>query len=658
MSRVGAWSCLAATYALIVTSAVQAQSIDPKAVAQQVGTQGQAQVAGTVTNQSAPQQVPGYQGTSVPQSQYLDSPDQLGGDGATVAAASQPYQIVVDPNRAQYTGAPADLTNAKTVEASPRSFTGVGASANGAQGTCTQLPASPPSQSTYYDSCEIGQAETDQTVTCNIVWNDQVSSSHGYTCTTATIDRVVKTCITKKGPVCTEYTTSYAPVTGSAGPDQASSCTTLAAASGCSKTASTITRGIGPVPTAIQDFGSGKPYSLDGQTDTYSCSAAITPMAAQSATATFFIDNGKSAFTTTWTISTPATLDDGVVATYSGSTKDDSDCQKKIAGLTCEPPTQTCTDASPTTRSIDGVPVEHDCWQWQASYQCATLVPGNSCAAIKARGDSCTFDHEQCLDNPQVGDCQVKSEVYKCTTPNPTQNPGVLSCGADVYCIDGSCTQMPASPSPDIANALVAINAMGDATKQFNTTNLTIFDGTATGCHKPLFGLVNCCAGKVSGMLTAASSAVALAGILTGNYAFLLGMVTQFLVIFLCSHEEMLLDVEDRMGLCSYIGEYCSQKALFVCTTKRLSYCCFQSKLARVIQEQGRAQLGMTFGTPHTPDCGGFTIAEFQKLDLSKMDFSEVFSDFTSAVSLPSSLQSSAEIQQKVQQYYQQAQGK
>jgi conjugal transfer mating pair stabilization protein TraN len=394
---------------------------------------------------------------------------------------------------------------------------------------------------------------------------------------------------------------------------------------------------------------------MDRETDTYSCSAAVTPMAAQSETDTVAVFTGRAFGSANWTIANPATVDDGSTSTYSGSTIDNSDCQAKTAGLTCEPPTQVCTDASPTTRTVDGVPVEHDCWQWQATYQCATLTPANSCATIQARG-SCSFDHEECLDDPQVGDCKVASEVYKCTTPNASQNPGVQTCGGDVYCLDGSCTQLPTSPTPDIANALVAINAMGDATKQLNTTNFTIFDGQATGCHKPLFGLVNCCAGKVSGMLTAASSAIALAGILTGNFGFLLGMVTQFLVIFLCSHEEMLLDVEDRMGLCHYIGEYCSQKALFVCTTKRLTYCCFQSKLSRVIQEQGRAQLGMNFGSPKNPDCSGFTVAEFQQLDLSKMDFSEVFSDFTSAASLPASMQTTTEIQQKIQQYYTQAQ--
>ncbi len=660
MIRLGAWSCLAATYAFIVTSSVQGQTLDPKAVAQQVATQGQAQVAGTVTNQASPAQVPGYQGTDIAQSQYLDNPSQLAGDGATVAASSQPYQIVVDPARAQYTGAPAALANAKIVEANPRSFTGTGVSAGASQGTCIQLPASPPSQTVYYDSCEIGQAETDQAVTCNVGWNNQVSVTHKYTCSTTTIDERVVTCRTPDGRFCTNETVTYVPfITGhpgnasiSSGTGSVSSCTSLAASAQCSKTSSTIVRGVSSAPELISDFVSGA--TMDRETDTYSCSAVVTPMAAQNENDTVAVFTGRAFGSANWTIANPATVDDGSTSTYSGSTIENSDCQAKTAGLTCEPPTQVCTDASPTTRTIDGVPVEHDCWQWQATYQCATLTPANSCATIQARG-SCSFDHEQCLDDPQVGDCKVKSEVYKCTTPNAAQNPGVQTCGGDVYCLDGSCTQLPTSPTPDIANALVAINAMGDATKQFDPNALTIFDGTATGCHKPLFGLVNCCAGKVSGMLTAASSAVALAGILTGSYTFLLSMVTQFLVLFLCSQQEMLLDVEDRMGLCTYVGEYCSQKALFVCTTKRLTYCCYQSELARVIQEQGRAQLGLNFGTPQNPNCSGFTVAQFSQLDLSKMDFSEVFSNFTSAVSLPSSLQTSAQIQSQVQQYYQNA---
>jgi conjugal transfer mating pair stabilization protein TraN len=67
----------------------------------------------------------------------------------------------------------------------------------------------------------------------------------------------------------------------------------------------------------------------------------------------------------------------GPIQTYQGSTVDNSDCQAKLKALptgeTCLQPTQVCVDASPTTRTINGVAVTHDCWQWQATYQCSTL---------------------------------------------------------------------------------------------------------------------------------------------------------------------------------------------------------------------------------------------------------------------------------------------
>lgn len=350
-------------------------------------------------------------------------------------------------------------------------------------------------------------------------------------------------------------------------------------------------------------------------------------------------------------------------ATYScpaGTTVSGANCIATVAttgsgganGMNCMPPTQVCVDSSPATRIVDGVAVTHDCWQWQATYQCGTLTSANDCPTLQAKSN-CSFDHEVCLDDPPSGTCQVRSEIYKCTTPSASTGSTAYSCSGDVYCLDGSCTQIPRSSSPDLAKTLVAINAMGDATKQFDTTNLTIFDGQATGCHKPLFGLVNCCAGKVSGLLTGASAVTAMTGLLTGNFTMLLGLVTQFLPLLMCSREEMLLDVKDRVGLCHYVGEYCSSHFLFVCATMRKTYCCFQSKLARVIQEQGKAQLGLDFGSAKSPNCSGFTVDQFSRLDLSRMDFTEVFSDFTSAVSLPNSLQTSAEIQQKVQAYYQ-----
>jgi conjugal transfer mating pair stabilization protein TraN len=59
-------------------------------------------------------------------------------------------------------------------------------------------------------------------------------------------------------------------------------------------------------------------------------------------------------------------------------------------------------------------------------------------------------------------------------------------------------------------------------------------------------------------------------------------------------------------------------------------HCCFNTKLGRIIQEQGRPQLkafnAIGWGTPKNPYCRGFT-EEFQALDFSRMDLSEYYAD-------------------------------
>ncbi len=60
----------------------------------------------------------------------------------------------------------------------------------------------------------------------------------------------------------------------------------------------------------------------------------------------------------------------------------------------------------------------------------------------------------------------------------------------------------------------------------------------------------------------------------------------------------------------------------------------------------------MRWGTPQRPDCEGFLIAQFQQLDLSRMDFREVYAEFVDAAKLPDEIDMSIQIQQKIQNYY------
>lgn len=85
-------------------------------------------------------------------------------------------------------------------------------------------------------------------------------------------------------------------------------------------------------------------------------------------------------------------------------------------------------------------------------------------------------------------------------------------------------------------------------------------------------------------------------------------------------------------GLCHEVGSYCRVKWKFVgCVQRARTYCCFNSKLGRIIHEQGRAQLapfgpGGGWGSPEAAECRGFTPQEFQSLDFSKIDLSEYVS--------------------------------
>jgi len=80
-----------------------------------------------------------------------------------------------------------------------------------------------------------------------------------------------------------------------------------------------------------------------------------------------------------------------------------------------------------------------------------------------------------------------------------------------------------------------------------------------------------------------------------------------------------------------FVGTHCVDSWPMVgCVQKAQVHCVFQSKLGRIIQEQGRPQLSTaihSWGTADAPNCRGFTPEEFQSLDFSKMDLSEFFTD-------------------------------
>lgn len=132
-------------------------------------------------------------------------------------------------------------------------------------------------------------------------------------------------------------------------------------------------------------------------------------------------------------------------------------------------------------------------------------------------------------------------------------------------------------------------------------------------------------AGLGAGSIVSAFSPVTLAG------AALIGLMVEFLNLG-CDAQDMETGVLRGSEMCHEIGDYCAIRLpLIGCIQKKRAHCCFNSKLGRIIQEQGRPQLAAfaslpdLWGTPEDPMCRGFTPEEFQALDFSSMDLSDYF---------------------------------
>ena len=105
-----------------------------------------------------------------------------------------------------------------------------------------------------------------------------------------------------------------------------------------------------------------------------------------------------------------------------------------------------------------------------------------------------------------------------------------------------------------------------------------------------------------------------------------------------CADDEKELAKAKEAGLVVKAGngnnEYCHTKIpLGICISHHKVYCVFGSKMARIVQQEGRKkQLGISFGEDAEQylysDCRGISINELKHIDFSKINFSELYADW------------------------------
>ena len=122
-----------------------------------------------------------------------------------------------------------------------------------------------------------------------------------------------------------------------------------------------------------------------------------------------------------------------------------------------------------------------------------------------------------------------------------------------------------------------------------------------------------------------------------------------------CDQQEKLLSMKRGQNLCVYVGDWCKEKFLGACVERKQGWCCFNSRLTRIIATEGRKQLGRAWGPAQAPDCAGFTDAEITQLDFSTMDFQEFYAEILNRQPDPSfrGNKNTDLVNQRVQNYFQ-----
>jgi conjugal transfer mating pair stabilization protein TraN len=119
-----------------------------------------------------------------------------------------------------------------------------------------------------------------------------------------------------------------------------------------------------------------------------------------------------------------------------------------------------------------------------------------------------------------------------------------------------------------------------------------------------------------------------------------------------CDQQEQILAMKKGQNLCVDLGSYCSKKVLKVCVQKKKGYCCYNSRLARIIAVAGRSQLHKSWGSASSPSCGGFTTSEIAKLDFSAIDFSEFTADVQKSISAKTPAYATERAINKINNYF------
>lgn len=279
----------------------------------------------------------------------------------------------------------------------------------------------------------------------------------------------------------------------------------------------------------------------------------------------------------------------------------------KVFAFACSTDPKTECVETAATRNIDGVDVKLDCWRCRTIHEYSD-PSDNNCKQL--RDQNCSHVKAECRKRAD-GICAVQNATYSCPVERCDETGDVV-CGKKPFCVGEACVVTAPTQNKNFDKATTYLAALEDAAQEVgkkqsrNVDEPFIFAGRSMECSRSITNAKNCC------------------GSGRGWAQGIMG----------CADDEKELARAKEDGLVVEAGngnnEYCHNKPLnLACTSYHRVYCVFDSKMARIVQNDGRKnQLGISFGyvgdESANPDCRGISITELSKLDFSKMDFGEL----------------------------------
>ncbi|AUH72839.1 MULTISPECIES: conjugal transfer protein TraN [Legionella] len=258
-------------------------------------------------------------------------------------------------------------------------------------------------------------------------------------------------------------------------------------------------------------------------------------------------------------------------------------------------------------KTIQGVGITRPCWGRSFQFQCSYLE-SSSCTSLMMEG--CSQRDSQCV-NSANGLCSSYEQTFTCfqksCLPEKTVCPGRIGCS------DGSCDLSEEEVSDDAAEGLSRLGVLAGsasevAAKQIHSGVPSIFTGNNSTCRKVKADVRNCCKGSYQ--------------------------MTH------CSEDEKRLAKAKEEGRAFKVGKFCALKKMGMCLEEKQSWCVFPTKLAAIIQIQGRySQLGIAFGwakdEENHANCRGITPEELERINFSALDLSPIEQELMNRKVLP-----------------------